>query len=68
MNINEQEVAKLRAMLESYKQKNGTVALGSPESMNMNCTYCTGTCNNFCTHSCDHYCNGNNDVCWKASR
>jgi hypothetical protein len=61
MNIKEEEVLKLRAMLESYKQKNGTVAKGFVESLNSHdTTGCFG-----CTHSCWSHCDGNNGVCWE---
>jgi hypothetical protein len=65
MNISEQEVSKLRGMLESYKQQQGTIAMGSPESTNMSsCTSCTARCAFTCTDSCTTYCDGNSGYCW----
>jgi hypothetical protein len=64
MNIDEQEVSKLRTLLESYKQQHGTIATGSPESTN--CYTCSGSCDNFCTHSCSTYCDGNSGSCWNS--
>lgn len=64
MNINDQEVSKLRALLASYKQEHGTIAAGNAESTN--CTTCSGSCDNFCTHACDHYCDGNSGSCWNS--
>jgi len=57
MNIDDQEVLKLRALLESYKQKHGTIATGAPESINC---YCGANC----TSSCSSYCDGNSGYCW----
>lgn len=64
MNIADQEVSKLRALLESYKLQHGTIATGSSESTN--CYTCSGSCNNFCTHYCDSYCDGNSGSCWQV--
>ena len=58
MNINEHEVSKLRALLDSYKKKHGTIATGAPESINC-------TCGATCTHTCNTYCDGNSGMCWQ---
>ncbi|HSQ41213.1 MAG TPA: hypothetical protein VLM37_02910 [Fibrobacteraceae bacterium] len=62
MNINDQELSKLRGMLASYKQQHGTIAAGLVESTN--CATCSGSCDNFCTSGCSSYCDGNSGYCW----
>jgi hypothetical protein len=64
MNINDQEVSKLRALLEAYKEEHGTIAMGSAESTN--CATCSGSCDNFCTNSCRTHCDGNSGSCWQS--
>lgn len=59
MNINEQEVLKLRTLLETYKKQHGTIATGSPESINC-------TCGASCTNSCETYCDGASSICWQT--
>ena len=63
MNVNEKELARLKAMLEEYKQAHGSVSIRAGESTN--CYGCTGSCNNFCTQSCSTYCDGHSSFCWR---
>lgn len=65
MEINEKEVAKLRDLLKSYTEKQGTVSIDMVNSLN-GCATCSGSCDNFCTHSCDHYCDGHSGSCWNS--
>jgi hypothetical protein len=67
LNIDDQEVLKLRALLESYKQQHGTIAIGFAESTNTvlpGCATCSGQCCNSCTTTCVSYCDGNSGYCW----
>ncbi len=67
MDINEDIVSKLRAMLETYKEQHGTIATSAAESMN-DCTSCYANgCTGVCTHTCSGYCDGNGGgrICWQ---
>ena len=59
MNVNQDELAKLTAMLNSYKQKHGTIAMSDSPNMNY-------VCGATCTISCDSYCDGSRCFCWKS--
>ena len=61
MKVSKSELAKLGAMLESYKNERGTIAMSSEPTQN-DIYGCTGTC----THSCSSYCDGSRCFCWKA--
>ena len=68
MNINKNELNRLKAMLEDYKQSNGPVSITAGESTNCSYScagYCSGTCNNFCTYSCRGKCDGSSSFCWR---
>lgn len=66
MNVTEKELARLKTMLEDFKQANGPVSITTGESTNCFCgAGCSGTCNNFCTHSCRTYCDGSSSICWR---
>lgn len=62
MNIKEEEIMKLRAMLDRYAAQNGATSAESVYTQN--CTLCLNSCTNGCTQSCYHYCDGNSGVCW----
>jgi hypothetical protein len=74
LNINDHELSKLRAMLESYKQQHGTISMGSPESINYcdcgnSCKGdCGASCGNYCgltcTDTCQYQCDGNSSSCY----
>lgn len=59
MNIKEEEISKLKAMLDGYKAQHGTVSEEMVQTAN-----CSG-CSNFCTYSCNTYCDGSSGMCWK---
>ena len=68
MNLNENELYRLKAMLEDYKQSNGSVSITTGESINCSSScagYCSGTCKNFCIYTCVDNCGGTVSICWK---
>ena len=54
MRVNKSELAKLGAMLESYKNERGTIAMSSEPTQN---TWgCSSICANTCASSCSFNC------------
>ena len=52
MRVSKSELAKLGAMLESYKNEHGTIAMSSEPTQN------AWGCASTCTHTCHSYCDG----------
>ena len=63
MNVNQDELAKLTAMLNSYKQKHGQIVMDNAPTMN--CAGCSSRCGGSCTNSCTTYCDGSSGFCWR---
>ena len=64
MRVSKSELAKLGAMLESYKNERGTIAMSSEPTQN---TWgCGSFCTNTCNFNCLSWCEGSRCNCWKA--
>ena len=59
MKVSKSELAKLGAMLESYKNEHGTIAMSSEPTQN------AWGCASTCTHTCHSYCDGGRCICWE---